>query len=80
MPNPYRDRDGMSYNPATGNVESTTGFTDTADDRFRPAGAPDAQLERRVAAGMNDGLGKLIQNGQDNSLEKLVLVWQTGLI
>jgi hypothetical protein len=65
MPNPYRDRDGMSYNPATGNVESTTGFTDTADDRFRPAGAPDAQLERRVAAGMNDGLGKLIQNGQD---------------
>lgn len=65
MPNPYRDRDGMSYNPATGNVESTTGFTDTADDRFRPAGAPDAQLERRVAAGMNDNLSKLIQNGQD---------------
>ena len=65
LPNPYRDRDGMSYNPATGNVEPTTGFTDTADDRFRPAGAPDAQLERRVAAGMNDNLSKLIQNGQD---------------
>ena len=76
LPNPYRDRDGMSYNSQTGNVEPTTGFTDTADDRFKPEGAPDSQLIRKVGAGMADGLeiamekGKQLQEqfGSENSI------------
>ena len=65
MPNPYRDRDGVDYSPQVTDTGSTTGFTDTADDRFKPAGAPDAQLIRKVGAGMADGLATAMQKGQE---------------
>ena len=58
-------QDNMKQEPLTGfNQLRYPVGTDTADDRFRPAEAPDAQLERRVAAGMNDGLGKLMEQGK----------------
>ena len=65
MPNPYRDRDGVDYSPQVTDTGSTNGFTDTADDRFKPAGAPDAQLIRKVGAGMADGLATAMQKGQE---------------
>jgi len=82
LPNPYADKDGMSYNPATGNVELMAGGSpngrggrtesDLYYDRndvpkmsLTPENFTEQDsLGRRVGSGMNDGLGKLMEQGK----------------